>query len=269
MTPTSRVPVWGDYIGELLNQGNFAEIYAVKNEPGLVARVWRDRDDSDDGWENDCLKADLQAQIFYKIGPFVPKVVGKLLLKNRWGEDRMVVFMEYAGRDLGDRLERMSLKEICQVASKVLEGLARLHQAGLVHLDIKSRNLTDKGIILDWDFCSKVKKGATIICGTWIYKAPEISNHRRCSEKADIWSLGVTLHEQLSGPRFWAGMFNRTKERLERQIADERSYLEKNPQELRFFDKVIVPMLEFDSKKRVSAEGALANLKQFLDEERS
>ena len=86
---------------------------------------------------------------------------------------------------------------------QILEGLVYLHSEGVIHLDIKPGNIlvsnTGEIKLADFGISKKLKskKSNDSACSPW-YSAPEVfeSNGVLAS---DIWSLGCTVIELLSG----------------------------------------------------------------------
>ena len=99
-----------------------------------------------------------------------------------------------------------------RVLRAVLEPMAALHAAGIIHRDIKPDNiflvssedveggvkLLDLGIARDEDAVSATQTGITF--GTPLYMSPEQAmDPRSCAPAADVWSFGAMLYEVLCG----------------------------------------------------------------------
>ncbi|KAH7817769.1 putative Serine/threonine protein kinase STE11 A (STE11A) [Monocercomonoides exilis] len=104
---------------------------------------------------------------------------------------------------------------------QITEGLAYLHDHKIVHRDIKSANclVTGEGVVKLADFgCSKTietvmsfGQGCATLCGTPHYMAPEvIRQQRNVGRRSDIWSLGCTVIEMLTGKPPYADIKNAT-----------------------------------------------------------
>ena len=132
------------------------------------------------------------------------------------------VFMEYmAGGSLADVAEKFggSLdEEVVRVYTReILHGLQHLHQHGIVHCDLKCKNvlLGSSGNIKLADFgCAKrvkdLKSGGGLantwqsVGGTPLWMAPEVLRNERLDVSADIWSLGCSVIEMATGRPPWA-----------------------------------------------------------------
>jgi serine/threonine protein kinase len=87
----------------------------------------------------------------------------------------------------------------------VLKGLSYLHQQGVLHRDIKGANiLTNKdGLVKLGDFGTALSlidsKNENDVVGTPYWMAPEIIEMQPPTSACDIWSVGCTLIELLTG----------------------------------------------------------------------
>lgn len=140
---------------------------------------------------------------------------------------RLYIAMEYVeGTTLRARLRAGPLPpaEVLGYLRQVLAGLGAAHAAGLVHRDLKPDNvmvtpggsvrLLDFGLakridaprtpVPDDELTSLVSEDGTLL-GTPAYMSPEQAAGDTVDERSDLFSLGVMLHELLSGQRPFAG----------------------------------------------------------------
>ncbi|KAI0755778.1 kinase-like domain-containing protein [Fomes fomentarius] len=99
--------------------------------------------------------------------------------------------------------------EARMVASDVCSAVSYLHSMDIVHRDIKPGNILVKCRnplsvkVSDFGLAKVVDQGTDIktFCGTPYFMAPEISEtiDKGYSEKVDMWAIGVTLFNTLSG----------------------------------------------------------------------
>src|SRR4051812_49055406 len=134
--------------------------------------------------------------------------------------NRPYLAMEWLeGEDLGERLNRsrLTLHETLAVARRVCEGLAVLHERGIVHRDIKPSNLFlpggkfDSVKLLDLGVArllhaSRPSTRSGVMVGTPGYMAPEQARgNKEIDARADIFSMGCVLYECLAGRPVFAG----------------------------------------------------------------
>ncbi len=97
---------------------------------------------------------------------------------------------------------------------KILEGLQYLHDQHVVHCDLKAANilttkngnikLTDFGVSLNLQTVKKA--GTEEINGTPNWLSPEVIQLKGVSPAADIWALGCTIIEMLTGYPPYSGI---------------------------------------------------------------
>ena len=92
------------------------------------------------------------------------------------------------------------------------EGLRYLRQNGIVHRDLKPGNILQARSSSGRDPVLKIadfglarhmgpQSMAATWCGTPVYMAPEVLSAAKYSASADLWSVGVILHEMATGKR--------------------------------------------------------------------
>ena len=137
-------------------------------------------------------------------------------------DGRPFLAMEFIdGEDLAARLLRtgpMRLEEALRIAAEACSGLAAAHDAGMIHRDINPKNLliargedsAETVKLIDFGI-AKVRKEAGIgftgvqqgttgfFLGTPRYASPEQALLSPLDGRTDIYSMGLVLHEMLTG----------------------------------------------------------------------
>lgn len=120
----------------------------------------------------------------------------------------------YDGQTLQTRLSRgrLPFAEAVPIVQQVARALACAHEQGIVHRDIKPSNLMllRDGTVKILDFGIATIGGLPVadddaLAGTTAYMSPEQVRGTEADHRSDIWSVGVLLHEMLSGVRPFQG----------------------------------------------------------------
>mmetsp|Transcript_24264 Transcript_24264/g.43174 ORF Transcript_24264/g.43174 Transcript_24264/m.43174 type:complete len:322 (+) Transcript_24264:323-1288(+) len=139
------------------------------------------------------------------------------------------IFLEYVPggslRNLLAKFKQFEESVVKRYTEHLLQGLAYLHSRGMVHRDIKCSNLlvANDGTVLLSDFGAAKKllvgeKGNDILCkslrGSPYWIAPEVASRIGHTYSADIWSVGCTVIEMLTGSPPWVEYSNDIKDIL-------------------------------------------------------
>ncbi|KAJ3686093.1 hypothetical protein LUZ61_015257 [Rhynchospora tenuis] len=177
------------------------EVFAVKSVPLSRAEIIK-REES--------ILASLNS-------PFVISYLGSDISKDHHTDQLCYnLFMEYAsGGSLSDEVRKHDgcLKEsfVRSRTFEILSGLGYLHGIGIVHCDIKGQNVLigSDGRVRIADFgCAKsefCEDDGSQIRGTPMYMAPEVARGEEQGTAADMWALGCTVLEMVTGCVPWSG----------------------------------------------------------------
>lgn len=125
-------------------------------------------------------------------------------------EDELFIVLEYVeGKELKDLVQegKLSTNEKWEIALEIANGIKAAHDKGVIHRDIKSRNImiNKSGTVKIMDFglarvegAEQITKTGTTL-GTTAYMAPEQLAGHEVDVCSDIWSYGVVLYELFTG----------------------------------------------------------------------
>ena len=125
-------------------------------------------------------------------------------------EDQLIMVMEYVeGLNLGDALTRgVKLKDSVSYIRQALAGLAYAHSQGVIHRDMKPSNIminrTGEVKLLDFGLAlmntpdPRLTASGSLL-GSVHYISPEQIRGEPLDGRSDLYSLGITLYEMITG----------------------------------------------------------------------
>ncbi len=123
----------------------------------------------------------------------------------------LYITMEYVpGEDLKSIIMmtgQLSVGRAVSIAKQICKGLAEAHHLGVVHRDLKSRNIMiDKegnARVMDFGIAHSLEAegitGDGMMVGTPEYMSPEQVKGEKVDQRSDIYSLGIVLFEMVAG----------------------------------------------------------------------
>ena len=130
--------------------------------------------------------------------------------------DNVALIFDYVeGATLSDTLKRkgsLPIDDVRRIGERLLNGLAALHAAHLIHRDVTPDNIVlgDEGaVLIDYGAMGELKQRSRFaqttvggdFAGKFLYAAPEQVSGAPQSSAVDIWALGAVLYEAATGQR--------------------------------------------------------------------
>ena len=187
-----------------------------------------------------------------------------------------------------DHIKGQSLKELIQtsgmlavettinITKQLCQGLGAAHKKGIVHQDLKPRNVMidsdGKAYITDFGIAKSLaihdRKPSKEVMGTPPYLSPEQAKKEKVDQRSDIYSLGIIIYEMLTGKRpFDAATASEYIAKHIRETPSSPS--DTNPLIPPFLDKIILKCLEKDPRQRYqSTEEILKDIKEHVEDSR-
>lgn len=199
--------------GQLLGTGSFGQVYLGLRSTGEFMAVKQIPFDSAETGENKRIdQAKQELRVMQRLNSkYVVNYLGCQLSEDRMGLD---IFLEYMpGGSIASLISRFGKFHESLAATytrQVLLGLAYLHQHNIVHRDIKCANILvdSTGTVKLADFGASVSiqtlSNSSSLKGTPYFMAPELIKQENPGKPLDIWSIGCTAIEMLSGVPPWS-----------------------------------------------------------------
>ncbi|HVS32012.1 MAG TPA: sigma 54-interacting transcriptional regulator [Thermoanaerobaculia bacterium] len=178
-------------------------------------------------------------------------------------QDRFPYFtMEYfAGRKISEFFDGQNWDALYEVILQIAAALHHIHHAGIIHLDLKPSNIlvSEDGRAKLMDFGVAVESCQVFdrqIRGTLQYMAPEVLRQDRVDSRADLYALGMTMYEAVTGtlPGYGRPTIEVIRMHLDEEIKPPSAI---NPRVPAPLERVISRLLEKDPRDRYPTAAAL------------
>jgi serine/threonine protein kinase len=164
-----------------------------------------------------------------------------------------------------EKLPKLPVSRVLDILLQVCAGLNYAHKQGIVHQDIKPANIfvqpDDRVKIVDFGLACSPGAMESGLRGTIFYAPPEAINGKPPDERVDIYSLGITAFEMITGQKPFPedDINNMIDSRLNEDTPDPAQFVPDLPEELREFVRRATQRDPADRYKSIS--DALADLK--------
>jgi CRP-like cAMP-binding protein len=186
------------------------------------------------------------------------------------------IIMEYVnGESLMNLIQRLKLippELTAYYLVQACSGLSFAHENGIIHRDINPSNIllhkNDRLKIFDFGLACPIGTEDMEFLGTAFYMAPEQIKSYEMDQRTDIYSLGITAYEMVTGAKPYADKDIRVvmDKHVNNDIPDPAEAIPNLPQELRRF---ILKACQRDPKDRYqNATQAMLELLPLIDETR-
>ncbi|MBX3191080.1 MAG: protein kinase [Labilithrix sp.] len=257
-------------VERVLGEGGFGLVFAARNielDETVAVKLLKHNGDR------------VTAERFFREARSASKIrgdgVARIYAVDQLEDGDLYMVMEYLeGRDLRREIVERGPLGILDAVDCILQTcdvIGRAHAIGIVHRDIKSANLfsvegssvgrrvkvLDFGIARSLDPAEVSLTQSSAMLGSPLYMAPEqMVDGRGVDERADIWGLGATLFELLTGePPFGTGTIAQIVSRVQSKPPTRLRDL--RPEVPAGLEAVVLTCLEKDREKRFADVGSL------------
>lgn len=168
-------------------------------------------------------------------------------------------------RDLIEDRNALSIDRSLEIAIKLCEIVAYVHERGIAHLDLKPDNILvdedDRVKLIDFDLAREVNRRVPSLwfrrgAGTPDYASPEQVRGRAGDFRSDVYSLGLILYEMLTGEVPFADVPPAMALKL-RASADPPAAAETNPEIPLELDRLVFRTIARDPANRPATARSL------------
>ena len=247
---------------ELIGQGGMADVYKGKDvmlNRFVAIKVLKKQYKED---ENFVRKFRSEAQA--AAGLIHPNIVNVYDV----GEDRGLNYMVMElveGITLKEYIERkgrLSHKETISIAIQMCSGIGAAHASGIIHRDIKPQNIIiskdGKVKVTDFGIAKAITSNtvSTNAMGSVHYTSPEQARGGFSDQRSDIYSIGITLFEMVTGQVPFDGetTVEVAMKHLHQEITPPSELVPDIPYSL---EQIILKCTQKSSERRYESTGAL------------
>lgn len=170
--------------------------------------------------------------------------------------------MEYfAGKRISEYFDGHSWSSLYDVILQIASALHHIHHLGIIHLDLKPSNILvdENGRAKIMDFGVAIESRQVLdrqIRGSLHYMPPEVLKQDRVDSRADLYALGMTLYETVTGalPGYGRPAIEVIRMHLDEDVRPPSSINPRIPPEL---EQIIMKLLEKDPRQRFASAAAL------------
>ena len=184
------------------------------------------------------------------------------------GEDRGLNYMVMElveGITLKEYIERkgrLSYKETISIAIQMCSGIGAAHASGIIHRDIKPQNIIiskdGKVKVTDFGIAKAITSNtvSTNAMGSVHYTSPEQARGGFSDQRSDIYSIGITLFEMVTGQVPFDGetTVEVAMKHLQQEITPPSELVPDIPYSL---EQIILKCTQKSSERRYESTGAL------------
>ncbi|MGH2699020.1 MAG: serine/threonine-protein kinase [Actinomycetota bacterium] len=127
------------------------------------------------------------------------------LVENHATHSPVLILETLTGRTVSHLIDEfedeMELTDVAWLGIHLCSAVAYLHKHGILHLDVKPDNvISEAGRAKLLDLSISGREGSAAAgAGTYDYLAPEQARGEVVSAATDVWGIGITLYETLTG----------------------------------------------------------------------